>query len=264
MAGGAASLVLAEKAGLSPAYAGMATGGLALLGTQLFPSAQMKDAFFAAGLGATGVAGVQLLASFMAKRAASAAASATPTQTAAPVQAKRQADGDSQPYITRGELNDALANLAEKNADQHRQTCDLMTVLHDEIRRVMREPQLAAVAPSPATSPPWAAPSPATTVGASAQSASPNPYLYPLQAFQQPQQPQQPTARDYAGEDEYMRNTYGEEWERNAADDERDANPDEYEANAYGGRNSDDERNGSDDERNGSDDERNAYFDDAA
>jgi hypothetical protein len=256
-AGGAATLMIAEKAGLSPSYAGLATGGLALLGTALFPSPQMKDAFFAAGLGATGVAGVQLLAGLMAKKAAS--------NQAAP--AKRQADGDSaQPYITRGELNDALANLADKNADQHKQTCDLMTVLHDEIRKVMREPQPAArdpqsVAPSSSV-PPWAAPSPASSGAASSQSARPSPYLYPLQSAT-------PPTRDSAGEDDYMRNAYGDEWERNAADEARDANPDEYERNAYGDeyeRNAyvDDERNAYvDDERNAYvDDERNAYVDD--
>ena len=236
IAGGGATLLVAEKAGLSPVWAGAATGGLALAGSALLPNPQLKDAFFAAGLGGMGVAGVQLLGGLYAKQKQQAAAASRPA--AASPAPRRQAEGDDlpAPYITRSELNAALSQLADKNDDQHKQTCDLMTALHGEIRKVMTEIQPSQAKPA-ATQPP---------------------YLYPLTPAPQPA-----TRGAYVDDDrnsdgdDYERNAYGEEDERNADVDERDSDGDDYERNAY----ADDERDADvDDERNayGDDDERNA------
>ncbi len=105
-AGGGATLIVAEKAGLSPAWAGAATGGLAFSGSALFPNPMLKDAFFAAGLGGMGSPVSNC------SRGCRQAEVRTMRRRDAP---KRQADGDSpQPYVTRTELNAALAQLADK------------------------------------------------------------------------------------------------------------------------------------------------------
>ena len=243
LAGGGATLLVAEKAGLSPAWAGAATGGLALAGSALLPNPALKDACFAAGLGGMGVAGVQLLAGYYTKRQQEAKGSAP---TAKP--GKRQADGDtaSHPFVTRDELNQALAQLADKNDDQHKQTCDLMTALHDEIRKVVAEPQPQR---------PQATQLPPGSMPVRTQPASSAQFLYPLRRSAAAWEDER-----NAGDDEYMRNAYGDELERNADFDERNAAVDEYERNAYG---EEYERNAYvDDERNAFvDDERNAYTD---
>ena len=241
LAGGGATLLVAEKAGLSPAWAGAATGGLALAGSALLPNPALKDACFAAGLGGMGVAGVQLLAGYYAKRQQDAKSG----PSANPGQHKRQADGDtaSHPFVTRDELNQALAQIADKNDDQHKQTCDRMTVLHDEIKKVVAEvqqtgPQMGRQ-PGPGVMP---VVRPQTTA----------PFLYRVT-------PQRSAAawedERNAGLDEYERNAYGDDAERNADFDERNASVDEYERNAYG---DDGERNAELDERNADFDERNA------
>jgi hypothetical protein len=226
LAGGGATLLVAEKAGLTPAWAGAATGGLALAGSAFLKDPNLKDACFAAGLGGMGVAGVQLLASVYAKKKQEE----THPQ---PAKGKRQADATptaDHPFVTRDELNDALAQIADKSADQHKQTCDLMTALHDEIKKVINE-GTAPTAPLP-----------------------PERNAYSDEA-----------ERNAGVVDEYMQSAYGG---RNFGDDERNAAiVDEYMQSAYGGRNFgddernafiDDERNAGDDERNASDDERNA------
>lgn len=242
LAGGGATLIVAEQAGLSPAWAGAATGGLALAGSSLLPSPMLKDACFAAGLGGIGVAGVQLLANFYAKKKQDAqkATGATPGK-------KRQADGDAaHPFITRDELNAALSQAADKSDDQHKQTCDLMAALHDEIKKVVVEVQQQPADKS--TVPPGAMPvaRPQMTTA---------PFLYRVN----------PTRSAAAWEDErnavaddYERNAYGDEGERNADLDDRNANVDEYERNAYG---DEGERNADVDERNADEYERNAYGD---
>ncbi len=246
LAGGGATLLVAEKAGLSPAWAGAATGGLALAGSALLPNPMLKDACFAAGLGGMGVAGVQLLAGFYAKKKQEAS---KPDATARP--GKRQADGDDaqHPFITRDELNAALAQVADKSDDQHKQTCDLMTALHDEIKKVVLEVQ------QPATKP-------------VAKPTTAAPFLYPLTSTRSAAIDDD--ARNARDDEDYMRNAYGDEDERNAElEDERNAFVDEYERNAYAEeerdadideeRNGDEERDAdAEDERNAGDDERDA------
>jgi hypothetical protein len=237
LAGGGATLLVAEQAGLSPAWAGAATGGLALAGSSLLPNPMLKDACFAAGLGGIGVAGVQLLANFYAKKKQEAQKT-----TGAATGKKRQADGDAaHPFITRDELNAALAQVADKSEDQHKQTCDLMTALHDEIKKVVvevqQQPDKSAAAPG---SMPVSRPQTTTA-----------PFLYRIN-------PRMAAAWEderNAGDD-YQRNAYGDEYERNADLDDRNANIDEYERNAYG---DEYERNSHLDERNADEYERNAY-----
>jgi hypothetical protein len=207
----------------------------------------VKEALYAASLGAGGLVGVQLFGQWVGHRQATAA-----KQAASPKQ--RMADGDGA-YVTRQELNDALAQVAdknahalgqfaEKNAEQHKQTtCDLTTAMREEIRRAIAEVQ----------------PPPQLTGGGV-------PHLYPLYPARAASAEDE---RNALADDDYMRNAYGVDDERNAAedefsrnaygDDERNAGDDEYARNAYG----DDERNVYvDDERNAvADDERNAYGD---
>lgn len=138
---------------------------------------------------------------------------------------KRQAD---EGYVTKQELNDALSKMADGTKQAH---CDLLTALDDRIK------QVAGVQPGPVTSP-----KPQPTPGGV-------PRMYSLY-------------RGAGGEDEYMRNAYGDLDERNAEIfEERNAfGEDEYMRNAYGDL---DERNAEIvDERNAYvDDERNAYVD---
>ena len=163
-------------------------------------------------------------------------------------------DGDtaSHPFVTRDELNQALAHLADKNDDQHKQTCDLMTALHDEIRKVVTESQPQR---------PLATQPPPGSMPVRTQPASSAQFLYPLRRSAAVWEDER-----NAGDDDYMRNAYGDDLERNADFDERNAAVDEYERNAYGEeyeRNAfvDDERNAyADEERNA--DERDADVDD--
>ena len=234
LAGGGATILVAEKAGLSPAWAGAATGGLALAGSALLPNPTLKDACFAAGLGGMGVAGVQLFADHLVKQQQAKAAAAAGAKSGQ--QHKRQADGTNvdHPFITRDELNQALAQLADKNDDQHKQTCDLMTALHDEIKKVVNETQ-----PHPAQRTPGVMPIRTQTSSA--------PYLYSLSRSAS-------LADDErnASDDEYMRNAYGDERDA-SGDDERNAFVDEYERNAYA-----EERDADVGEERNYDEERNA------
>jgi hypothetical protein len=236
LAGGAASVVVAEKAGLSPTWAGVATAGGAIALSSLPKDPRWKEALYAAGLGAGGIVGVQLFAEWMAKRKLE-----EHKQQQQPAQ-KRQADGDAAPYVTRAELNDALSHLADKSAAQQKQaTCDLLTALREEIKRVVVDMQ-------PGTTRPPSAARPASSTGA-------EPYMYPFHPA---------ATRGAAFEGDFMRNA---EDERNAfidegrnayIDQQRDAFIDE-ERNAF----VDEERNALvDEERNAFlDEERNALVD---
>src|SRR4051794_26982199 len=117
LAGGAATVVVAEKFGLTPVAAGGATAGAALAGSSLVKNQDIKDALFAASMGAGGLVGVQLLGQWYGRHQASAAGK--PAQT--PKQ--RMAEGDGG-YVTRQELNDALAQVADKNAHAIGQLAD--------------------------------------------------------------------------------------------------------------------------------------------
>jgi hypothetical protein len=244
IAGGAASVFVAEKSGLPPLWAGVATGGASIAASTLIKNPLAKDALFAASLGAGGLVGVQLLASYIARKAQQ------PQQSQQKPAEKRHADGDP---VTRGELNAALSQMADKQT----QACDLITALHDEIKHVISEQAKPVEPPKPT---------------ATAQPVRPT-NLYPI--FRSAAGDDE---RNAFGDDEYMRNAYGSDEERNAfvedeyqrnaygADEERNAFvEDEYQRNAYGGdeeRNAyvEDERNAFvDEERNAGDDERNAF-----
>jgi hypothetical protein len=222
VAGGVATVYGAEKFGLSPlAAAGVGVAaGLGLGGATKTP--WMKQALMGVAIGAGTLGGMQLLANVRAGHAAAAPAPKTTNN-------KRQAEGDG--YVTREELNTALGKLADSHkADmqeqQKQQTCDLMTALRDEIRKTVAETQK----PKPV--------------------AGGLPHLYSLY----PTRGASVDDERNAGDDEYMRNAYGVDDERNAAVE------DDYMRNAYG----DDERNAYiDEERNAfGDDERNAFADD--
>jgi hypothetical protein len=231
VAGGVATVYGAEKFGLSPvAAAGVGVAaGLGLGSATKTP--WMKQALMGVAIGAGTLGGLQLIAS--AKSHAVAAPKPANTNN------KRQAEGDG--YVTRQELNDALSKLADSHkADlkeqQKQQTCDLLTALRDEIKKVVAETQK---------------PQATTSAGI--------PRIYPLYPVRG------------AADDDYTRNAYAVDDERNAmlddeytrnayGDEERNAFAyDEYSRNAYG----DEERNAyADEERNAvGDEERNAYGD---
>jgi hypothetical protein len=235
IAGGVATVYGAEKFGLSPvAAAGVGVaGGLGIRSAVKSP--MMKNAMLGVAIGAGTLGGLHLVANVRAAQATQPKPSAN-TQHGG----KRQAEGGDG-FVTQQQLNDALGKVA----DQHKETCDLMTALRAEIRSVVAGDDTHVRTTNPVRSP---GPMPGGV-----------PHLYTLY----------PTTRGAAiddernayVEDEYMRNAYSDE-ERNAyVEDERNAYvEDEYMRNAY----SDDERNAFvDEERNAFvDDERNAYVDD--
>ena len=203
---------LPERAGLTPLWAGVATGGASLAGSALVKSRWAKDALVAAAGGAAGVAALQLAARHLAKPAVA--------QPAKPSDGKhRQADGDP-PYVTRQELNDALSRAADQQRDQQKQSnCDLLTAFRSEIRRTVAEVQQPRPAPSYLT--------PVPTRAAAGEDD------YMRNAYADDERNAYAEERDASGEDEYMGSAYGDE-ERNAfAEDERNAFADD-ERNAFG------------------------------
>jgi hypothetical protein len=226
-AGGAlVAVVGADKLGVNPnvaAWGTAAAGAATALGT----SGVVRDV--ATGVGAAGMClgALQLFAS--------AKAEAAKKEAAAHKASRRQADGD---FITREQLNEALAQIADQQQKGH---CDLVSAL-DDIRKIVANAEQQQGRGQPAPLPP---PATRPTVEGVRRPSGVMPVL----------------RREAAGDD-YERNAYGDE-ERNAfGDEERNADfVDEYQRNAYG----DDERNAfvEDYERNaGFDDERNAGFDD--
>src|SRR5205807_1795291 len=136
---------------------------------------------------------------------------------------KRQADGSDAPYVTRAELNDMLAKLADKSEAQQKQaTCDLLTALREEIRRVVVDMHIDAPRPAgPSHS--------ASPRQPPAHPGAPDGYPYP--------QYRGAEADETRNWDEWERNAWVDD-ERNFADEERNAWVDE-ERNAW----VDDERN---------------------
>lgn len=145
VAGGVATVYGAEKFGLTPLTAA-GVGVAAGLGLQAATkSPLMKQALMGVAIGAGTLGGLQLIASARAQAA----------KPSAPPAAKRQADGDG--FITRGELNDALSKLAEAQKSdmkeqQKQQTCDLLTALRDEVKRIVADTQRTS--PQRPTAPP--------------------------------------------------------------------------------------------------------------
>ncbi len=121
-AGGAVVASLAaEKLGLSP---NVAAWGTAAIGAATALGTQGVVRQVAVGVGAAGAC-LGAISLFSSARAEAAKKLAD--------QKKRQAEGD---VVTRAELNEALASVA----DQQKHQCDLLTALHSEIRKVTAEP----------------------------------------------------------------------------------------------------------------------------
>jgi hypothetical protein len=224
VAGGAASVVVAEKAKLDPFWASVVTGGTTLALAQLAKKIPLANkALIGASLGAGGLCGVHLIASHYAKRQQASQPKPHPESSARPSEEKRSADGDN---VARTELNDALTKAAET---QKQTTLDLITALREEIKADVRA-VMAEAQPGKATPP----------------------NLIPVSSFRS------------AGDEDYERNAYGEEDERNAeyaddgdaeADWERNAEyADEWERNAEFG----EERDADGEERDWDGEERDA------
>jgi len=201
VAGGVATVYGAEKFGLSPvAAAGVGVAaGIGLRGVTKSP--MIQQALMGVAIGAGTLGGLQLIASARANAATKAAAPANQQHGG-----KRQAEGDG--YVTRQELNDALSKLADSHKEdlkeqQKQQTCDLLTALRDEIKKVVAETQKPK--PTPAGMP----------------------FVYPLYPDRRMAAGDE-YERNAFGQDEYMRNAYGDLDERNAFTE------DEYTRNAYG------------------------------
>jgi hypothetical protein len=226
---------LGEKAGSAfiPVLGGLAGGTAAVIATQKWNA---HPGLVAAGAAAAGIAAMTFAKQPWLRQAGAGAVvgaavvGAVPHIVGAfqkPAQAQpkpqpsnvhRMAEGDG--FVTRGELNDALGKLADSHKEtQKQQTCDLLTALRDEIRKVVAEGPNGPGLP------------------ASSENAHP-----PALPSRQPQYtyPFVPRAADG---DEYTRNAYGDdirdaeadEYTRNAyGEDIRDAEADEYTRNAYG------------------------------
>jgi hypothetical protein len=226
VAGGAATVIIAEKAGLTPLMAGVATSGTALAASTIVQNPMIKDALLGASLGAGGLVGVQMFAKWWAERKAK-----EHTDGAAKDKKRQAADAD---VISRDELNRALAEYAERHGGALKAAhCDLLAAMREEMRAIVAEESKAKVTP---------------VSRAASGDDERNAYVddeYARNAYGDEE-------RNAGVDDEYARNAYGDE-ERNAGVD------DEYWRNGYG----DEERNAyGDEERNAyGDEERNAGVD---
>lgn len=254
--GGTAAVLASQKWN---AHSGLVAAGTAAAGLAAMTMGKqpwLRQAGAGAVVGAAVVGAVPLVVSALSKSPQPASQAQAQPGKAAP--AKRSADGErdadsgSDGFVTRKELNDALSQLADSHKDaQKQQTCDLLTALRDEIRKVVAEgpngPGLPASSMAPSLTPPPGLPA----------KQPPSPVMYPSNTVLR-------TPFDLRGADgdDYSRNAYGDDirdaegddYGRNAyGDDIRDAEGDEYGRNAYG----DDLR-----DADGDDYGRNAYGDD--
>jgi hypothetical protein len=218
IAGGTATVLAAAKFQWHPVAvaAAAAVGGVALSGATKTP--WLKQAALGAAIGAGTLGGVTLAGQLLQPKPA---ASHGPTKTS-----HRAADGSTDGFVTKMELQNALAQHAETQKEQQKQqTCDLMTALRDEIRRTVGDMN----APKPPAA---------------------NPQQGPATFLHTIVPPRGAEERDY-GEHDYMRDAYGDERdamyyevphdylrdaygeERDAAYEERDAGYEERDAVAY-------------------------------
>jgi hypothetical protein len=234
VAGGAATVYATSKLNWHPvAVAGAgAAAGLAVAASAKKP--WLRQAGMGAAIGAATLGGVQLVGSLLAPKPAHAAATPSGKPKRAADGDEREAEGDG--LVTRKELNDALSKIANVQKEgQKQQTCDLMSALRDEIKKVLAEgPSGAPAAPVPQPRP------------AQAQSAAT--FTYPFRAADGDDYARNAYGdfdeRNAYGEDEYTRNAYGDFDQRDAdpdvyrdayGDEYRDAyGDDEYARNAYG------------------------------
>jgi hypothetical protein len=219
IAGGTAAVLAGRKFNTHPGLvaAGAAAAGLAAM--TLGKQPWLRQVGAGAVVGAAVVGAVPLVVGVFEKSHPQQQAQAKPQ----PTTFHRMAEGDG--YVTRGELNDALGKLADSHKEtQKQQTCDLLTALRDEIRKVVAEGPNGPGLPASESAHPPALPSRPSNV-------------YPLFP------PRVTNDMRGAESDEYTRNAYGDdirdaeadEYTRNAyGDDIRDAEADEYTRNAYG------------------------------
>ncbi len=248
--GGAASVVVAEKIGISPIWAGAATGGASLAGRALVKDEWAKQMLTGAATGAFGLVGVQLAAKFVMERAMSrahrekhdATEKAAVQSVPQPNQSiARSADGTD--FITRDELQSALSKVADQTkqvADQSKQQhCDLLTAL-DQITKIVAADQAKTQAAKPVD----------TTDATPGAGGVPKLYtIYPTRGASVDDE-RNGDERDSDGDD-YLRNAYASDDERNAAIEEDLRNAEVEERNA-------DERDADGEARDSDGDERNA------
>jgi hypothetical protein len=195
-----------------------AIAGIAVAKTAKTP--WIKQAGIGAAIGAAALGGVTLAGPLLQPRPTTVAQNQPPPGRKRGADGERDAEG-SDGFVTRAELNDALSKLADSHKEvQKQQTCDLLTALRDEIKKVVSEGPNGPGASATATPLPPKAMAPPYT-------------FFP---------PRVTNDLRSAEGDEYARNAYGDEmrdaavdeYHRNAyGDDIRDAVADEYQRNAY-------------------------------
>jgi hypothetical protein len=215
VAGGAATVYATSKLNWHPvAVAGTgAAAGLAVAATAKKP--WVKQVGMGAAIGAATLGGVQLVGSLLAPKPAQAAQAPAGKPKRSADGDEREAEGDG--LVTRKELNDALSKIANVQKEgQKQQTCDLMSALRDEIKKVLAEGPSGA--PVPPATPPTRPVQSATFTYPFVRAADGDDYARNAYGdFDE---------RNAYGEDEYTRNAYGDF-------DQRDADPDVY-RDAYG------------------------------
>ena len=243
VAGGMATVAVAERAGLSPVVAGVVASGASVAAAAFVKAPWARQMLISAAGGAAGLVGVQLAAKVAARK------TAKPKPHPQPAHDKpRQAEGD---FVTRQDLNDGLSKVAAENRQMG---CDLLTSIREDIKHaneVQRQQLQVALgqSPNPATAQPAA---PLATPAVLIKSGRPG-----------RNDDHERNAEEHRdARDDYERNAYGDE--RNAeehrdayGDEHRDAYAD-YERNAY-----EDHRDAfGDDHRDASEEHRDAYGDD--
>ncbi len=128
VAGAAVATLSAVKFGMDPQKAALLTAGAGALGFAAAAKYKRRNwEQVAIGVGAGGAC---LAALPYVTNLAHGAARPAP---AAPSQPRRQADGDGE-YITRGELNEAVAKIAEQTKQAN---CDTLDAIRQELRRAL-------------------------------------------------------------------------------------------------------------------------------
>jgi hypothetical protein len=252
--GGAASVMVAEKVGMTPLWAGVTTTGGALAGRALVKKPWVRDVLLGAAAGATGLVGVQVAAKALTTKLITAAQreqhDATEKAAHATTPGAKRGATDGGDFITRDELQAALSKVADQTKQQH---CDLLVAL-DQITKIVAADQKAkadqsktsdqtkagdqtkAADQSKATDASKASDQPAPTPGTG---GVPKLYqIYPTRgasidardADERDADERDADERDASGEDDYARNAYLVDDERNASmeaeyrdADERDA-----------------------------------------
>ena len=134
LAGGTAAVIATQKWNAHPGLvaAGAAAAGIAAMTMGKQP--WLRQAGAGAVVGAAVVGAVPHIVGAFDKHAPRRRAAASRSRR----RVHRMAEGDG--FVTRGELNDALGKLADSHKEtQKQQTCDLLTALRDEIRKVVAE-----------------------------------------------------------------------------------------------------------------------------